>query len=140
MAIASTEKLRGSINVEPLLKKIKIIVGISEKETHEVVPWANRWNGKFSEDVLYGTTGLYLKYRASSELLGTHPKTEAAKVWYKQARRDFLNYLHSTPQSQDVYESLHQSNLFTVGPKETLAERSLRSLIGGINRLLKGGA
>lgn len=125
MAIANTEGLRTSINIETLRKTTARVASL--KTASSIVPWEMRWSA-FPQEAVYGTTGLYLKYRSAQECLMSHKDTLAAKVWYQAARRDFLNHIHDYPLNKRVYQSLQQSDMFSVEPRETLLEKSMRSL------------
>lgn len=144
MAIAIAERLK-PINIDVLTKKVRGVVRFNEKAASETVPWANIWKA-FSPDVIYGTTGLYLKYRGALECYIANKGTEAADTWYKQARKNLLDHIRHSSQNKQFYESLHQSNIFTTGPKETMGEKCQRTIIDiargtnrFVNRILKGG-
>lgn len=144
IAIAIAERLR-PINVDLLTRKAREVVGLNVTANSEVVTWANRWEA-FSPKVIFGTTGLYLKYRGALECYLANKGTEAADTWYKQARKDLMDNIHQDPQNEHFYECLRQSNIFTTGPRETVGERYQRTvadIVKSANRLvnniLRGG-
>ncbi|MCL4366069.1 hypothetical protein M1437_02475 [Patescibacteria group bacterium] len=136
MAVIGAERLTTSNNIDSLTQKVRGLVGFGQNKTAQVTPWESRWQ-EFPQSVIYGVTGCYFKYRNALEFFIANKNTEAAIVWYKHARKDFLDIVHQDPQNHRFYKSLRQSDYFTTGPKETLGEKCQRLLIKGRDRLLK---
>jgi len=146
MAVATAERLKSPVNIEPLLNGIGGLIKLDRNKVSKVSPWETIWETRIPHEVIFTTTAFCLKHQTALLFPVSPEQNEGVNHWRNQTKRDLIDHFNQTPRSKEVCRRLRKAHMIIpfdlteIDMRETLGERCQRFLDNvtiGRNRLLK---
>lgn len=146
MAVATAERLRSPVSIEPLLNGIRGLVRLDRNEVSKVSPWGTIWKTRIPHEVIFTTAGLCLKHQTALLYPISPEQNDGVRFWREQTKEDLVNHFNRTSRSKEVYRRLRKAHMIMpfdlsdIDMQETLGDRWQRlsdNIKMGRDRLLK---